>query len=47
MNLQPRLNPAGQSTEVGYTLQFVVRQFHPKVMLQPGEQIERLQAIDA
>src|ERR1700741_5672774 len=43
---QPRLNPFCQGTEVGNTLQFVIRQLHMEVVLEPSQQIERLQAID-
>jgi len=46
-NLQPRLNFAGQRAEVGDPLHFVVGQFHMKVVLQAGQQIERLQTVDA
>jgi len=41
------LNSGGQGTEIGHTLQFVVRKFDFEVLLQPGEQIECLQAVDS
>ena len=44
--LQPRLNLARQRAEVGHALQFVVRQLDMKMILQPGQQIERLQTVD-
>lgn len=46
MGSQPGLNPAGKSSEVGNSLQFVVRKLDVEVMLQPGEQIQGLQAVD-
>src|SRR6202451_1000386 len=44
--LQPRLNALGEGAEVGDALKFVVGQFDPEVAFHPGEQVERLQAID-
>ena len=41
------LDPFRQCSEIGDALQFVVRQFDVEMMLQPSEQIERLQAVDA
>ncbi len=43
---QPGLYPAGKGSEVGDSLQFVVGKFDVEVMLKPGKQIQRLQAID-
>ena len=43
---QPRLYAAGEGPEVGDSLQFVVGKFDVEVMLKPGKQIQRLQAID-
>src|SRR6185312_6519566 len=46
VNLQSRLDPVGQSAEIGDALQLIVRQFYMKVVLKLGEQVERLQTID-
>src|ERR1700693_4169268 len=43
---QPRLYAAGKGPEVGDSLELVVGQFDVEVMLKPGKQIHRLQAID-
>ena len=43
---QPGLDPAGQGSEVGHSLQFVVGKLDVEMMLEPGKQIERLQAVD-
>src|SRR5271165_830449 len=45
--LQPRLDPVGQRAEIRHALQFIVRQLDAKVMLELGQQIEGLQAVDA
>lgn len=47
VKLQSRLNSPSQRSEIRNTLQFVVGKFDPKVMLQFGEQIKRLKAVDA
>src|SRR5579862_9072282 len=44
--LKSSLNAAGQGAEVRYSLQLVVRQFDVKMVLQPRQQIERLQTVD-
>src|ERR1700687_2062410 len=44
--LQTRLDPIRQRTKIRHALQFVVRQLDREVMLQPGQQVERLQAVD-
>ena len=45
--LQSRLNLPRKSPEVCDALQFIVRQLDMKMMLQPGEQFESLQAVNA
>ena len=45
--LQSRLDSARECAEIGYALEFVVWQLNPKMMLDAGEQIERLQAVNA
>ena len=45
-SLQPGLYPAGQCFEVGDSLQLVVWKFNVEVMLQPGEQVQRLQTVN-
>ena len=45
--LQPRLNSLRQCAEVRHALQFVIRQLDAEVMLEPREQVERLQAVNA
>jgi len=44
--LQPCLNALGEIPKVGHTLKFVIRQFHTKMILEAGEQFQRLQAVD-
>jgi len=43
---QPRLYAAGQRSEVGNPLQFIVGQLDLEVMLKPGQQIQCLQAVN-
>ena len=43
---QPSLDPAGERPEVGDPLQFVIGELNIEMMLKPGEQVERLQAVD-
>src|SRR5579863_6295777 len=43
---QPSLDPVGQRSEIRYALEFVVRQLDAKMIFQPRQQIERLQAIN-
>jgi hypothetical protein len=38
---------AGQGAEVGHTLEFIVRKLDMKMILELGQKIERLQAVDA
>jgi hypothetical protein len=45
--LQSRLNLPRKSPEVCDALQFVVRQLDMKMMLQPGEQFESLETVNA
>lgn len=45
--LQSGLNARRQSAEVSNTLQFVVGQLDFEMLLKPGKQIERLQAVDS
>src|SRR5579863_583198 len=45
--LKSRLNFSRQRAKVGHALQFVIRQFDVKVVLEPGEEFESLQAVDA
>ena len=45
--LQSCLDPASQRPEIRDTLQLVIRQFDIEMMLQPGQQIQRLQAVDS
>jgi hypothetical protein len=44
---QPSLDPVGQRSEIRHALEFVVRQLDAKMIFQPRQQIERLQAVDA
>jgi hypothetical protein len=46
ITLQPGLNLPRQRTEIGNALQFVIRKFYVKMILQLGQQVERLQAIN-
>src|ERR1700728_832174 len=45
-SLQSRLNFSRQRAEVRHSLQFVIRKLHVKMILQLGQEIERLQAVD-
>ena len=45
-SLQSRLNFSRQRAEVRHSLQFVIRKLHVKMILQFGQEIERLQAVD-
>src|SRR5271157_1402464 len=45
--LQSRLNLSGQRAEVGHALQFIIRQLDMEVIFQLGQQVERLQAVNA
>jgi len=45
-HLKSSLNAAGQGAEVRHALQFVVRHFDVKMVLQTRQQIKRLQAVD-
>jgi hypothetical protein len=45
--LQPRLNLPGQSPKIADPLQFVIRQLDVKMIFQPGQKIECLQAVDS
>jgi len=40
------LNAVSQCAEIRYSLQFIIRQLNAKVMLQPSEQIQGLQAVN-
>ena len=44
--LQSCLDPAGQRSEVGDSLQFVVGKLDLKMMFQPGQQVQSLQAVN-
>lgn len=44
--LQSRLYPAGQRSEIGDSLQFVVRKLDIEMMFEPGKQVQSLQAVD-
>jgi hypothetical protein len=44
---QSRLNPGGQCAEIRDPLKFIVGQLNVKMILQLGQEIERLQAIDS
>lgn len=44
--LESSLNFSRQRTEIGNSLQLIIRKLDVKVILQFGQQIERLQAID-
>src|SRR5580692_6388855 len=44
---QPSLDPVGQRSEIRHALEFVVRQLDAKMIFQPRQQIERLQAVHA
>src|SRR5713226_4113505 len=43
---QSRLDPAGESPEVGDSLQFVVWELDIEMVLEPSEQFQRLQAVN-
>src|SRR5690242_21129479 len=45
--LQPRLDAGSQRSEVGDTLQLVIRQLNMEVILQACEKFECLQAVDS
>jgi hypothetical protein len=44
--LESRLNLARERAEIRNPLQFIIRQFDPKMILQLGQQIESLQAVN-
>src|SRR5581483_9165133 len=46
-DLKAGLNLARQGAEVAYALQFIIRQLNMKMIFQLGQQIQRLQAVDA
>src|ERR1700732_4543477 len=43
---QSRLDPAGESPEVGDSLQFVVWELDIEMVLEPSQQFQRLQAVN-
>ena len=45
-SLQSGLNPSGQGSEIGNTLQFVIRKLHVKVMFKLRQQVQGLQTVD-
>jgi hypothetical protein len=45
--LQSCLNTLSQGTEIGHALEFVVRELDAEMVLEPRQQVERLQAVDA
>ena len=41
------MDPLGESAEVAYALEFVVGELDMEMLFEAGEQVERLQAVDA
>ena len=41
------MNALRERPEIAHALQFIIRQFHVKMIFEPRQKIERLKAIDA